>query len=101
MTGLALGGSGAAVPVWVDVLTGITGLGAGCRRSGQAASAGAALVAAAAVGLDYRLDRIDPVATRSEPDPTAVHRYADLAEQAEHVAEAVVGLAAPGGTWCG
>jgi xylulokinase len=101
VTGLALGGSGASVPAWLDVLTGITGLGAGGRRSGQAASAGAALLAAAAVGLDYGLDRIDPVATRSEPDPAAVLRYADLAEQADQVAAAVVGLAAPGGTPCG
>jgi len=96
MTGLALGGSGAAVPVWLEVLGGITGLGAGGRRSGQAASAGAALLAAAAVGLDYELDQIDPVAARSEPDPAAVHRYAELAEQAEQVAAAVVGLAPPG-----
>ena len=46
------------MPVWRDVLTGITGLPARRRRSGQAASAGAALVAGRAVGLDVRLSTI-------------------------------------------
>ena len=101
VSGLALGGSGADVPVWLDVLTGITGLGAVARRSGQAASAGAALLAAVAIGLDYELDLIDPVVTRSRPVPAAVHRYAELAEQSEQVAAAVVGLAASGGSPCG
>jgi xylulokinase len=101
VSGLTIGGSGAGIPVWLDVVTGITGRWAAARRSGQAASAGAALLAAAALGLDYQLDRIDPVATRSDPDPAAVQRYARLAEQAEQVAAAVVGLAASGGPPCG
>ena len=37
-------------PVWMEVLTGITGLPVRLRRSGQAASAGAALLGAVAVG---------------------------------------------------
>jgi xylulokinase len=95
VTGLVLGGSGATVPVWLEVLAGITGLEVTGRRSGQAASAGAAMLAAAAVGLDYDLDRIDPLDTRLEPRPSAVRRYAELRGQAEQVAKAVVGLARP------
>jgi len=101
VTGLALGGSGAAIPVWLDVLGGITGLGSRGRRSGQAASAGAALLAASAVGLEYDLDGIDPVAVRVEPDPAAVHGYAELRERAERVAATIVGLTRPGEPPCG
>ena len=54
----SLGGAGASIPVWLDVLTGITGLPASRRRSGQAASAGAALLAAAGRGPRVRPRRI-------------------------------------------
>ena len=57
-------GPGAAVPVWVEVLTGITGRPVPGRRSGQAASAGAALLAASAVGAGFDLDTMDPVSRR-------------------------------------
>ena len=40
--GLTLGGAGTGVPLWVDVLTSVTALPATRRRSGEAASAGAA-----------------------------------------------------------
>jgi xylulokinase len=93
VTELALAGSGAAIPVWLDVLTGITGLPAGRRRSGQAASAGAARLAAAAVGMDVDFDLVDPVETRVAPDRAAAERYIELRDQAERVAAAVVDLA--------
>jgi xylulokinase len=109
---LALAGSGAGTPVWVEALTGITGLPAIRRRSGQAASAGAALLAATAVGLEYDLDVIDPVVHRTEPDGPATARYAELHNTARRTAETVVGLARspraipapstrPGGHECG
>jgi xylulokinase len=90
---LALAGSGAAVPVWAESLTGITGLPGTRRRSGQAASAGAALLAASAVGAEFALEEMDPVDDRLEPDPVAVSRYADLRQRAERVASAMIGLA--------
>ena len=93
VAGLALAGSGASIPVWLDVLTGITGLPVKGRRSGQAASAGAAQLAAAAVGLDVGPELIDPVDLRVEPRAHAVRRYAELRDDAERVAAAVVDLA--------
>ena len=48
----APGWPGSGVAVWIDVLTGITGLPVDRRRSGQAASAGAAVLAARAVGME-------------------------------------------------
>ena len=74
IAGLALGGRGAAVPVWVEVLTGITGLPVGrppvgpgrlgrCRPAGRVGRSGA--------GCD--LGPTGPGgATGSTPDPAAV-----------------------------
>ncbi len=81
------------MPVWAESLTGITGLPGDRRRSGQAASAGAALLAASAVGADFALEEMDPVDDRLEPDPVAVSRYAGLRTRAERVASAMIGLA--------
>jgi xylulokinase len=91
--GLALAGSGASVPVWAEVLTGVTGLPVTGRRSGQAASMGAAVLAAAAVGVEFDLDVVDPVDVVLTPDPAAVARYALRRPAADQVAGAVIGLA--------
>jgi xylulokinase len=89
---LAAGGSGAAAPVWLEVLTGVTGLAVSVRRSGQAASAGAAMLAARAVGMEFELDTADPVDRLVVPDPAAVRCYADGWAQAQRVAAAVMEL---------
>jgi xylulokinase len=89
---VVLCGAGSSLPVWVDVLTGVTGLPAVRRGSGQAASAGAALLAARAIGVELDLERIDPVDATVEPKRPAVERYAELAGSAEAVASALVGL---------
>jgi xylulokinase len=93
---LAAGGAGSAAPVWLEVLTGVSGLAVTHRRSGQAASAGAAVLAARAVGMEFDLDAADPVEGRVEPDHAAVGIYAGGREQVERVAEAVLGLTRPG-----
>ncbi len=93
--GLSLGGAGTAIPVWIEVLTGVTGLPVRHRRSGQAASAGAALLAAAAVGIEWGLDDLDPADRRVDPDPAAVDRYAALCAGAERAAAAVIELDRP------
>jgi xylulokinase len=90
--GLALGGGGGVLPVWREALTGITGLPARRRRSGQAASAGVALLAGRAVGLRVALDDLDPVIERDEPDPVAVDRYAGLRPRSDAVAQLVMAL---------
>ncbi len=92
-TGLVLGGSGAAIEVWGAVLTGITGLPASTRNSGQAASAGAALLAARAVGIGCDLDRLDPAGDARSADPGVIGEYRALRATADRVAVAALGLA--------
>ncbi len=48
--GVTLGGAGTGLPLWVDVLTSVLGIPAVRHRSGEAASAGAALLAGRALG---------------------------------------------------
>lgn len=96
-TGLTLGGAGAGIGLWVHVLTAVTGLPALRRRSGEAASAGAALLAATALGHPLDLDLLDPVVEQIEPDPKAVEAYQRLQGSAELVARALVVLPAGAG----
>jgi len=93
---LHLAGAGASSPVWQEVLSGISGLPVDRRRSGQAASAGAALLASGAVGDRWELDRLDPVVERSAPDPVVVEQYDRLRDGADHVAATLVELGSPG-----
>ena len=92
---LAAAGAGSSVEVWLDVLSGITGLPVLCRRSGQAASAGAALLAARALGIPLELDRIDPIEREIGPRPTSVGRYRSDRTRIDQVADSVVGLEPP------
>ncbi len=96
VTELALGGAGAAVPAWLEVMTGITGLRARRRRSDEAASAGAALLAASAVGAGFDLETMNPAGDWVEPDPIAVDCYAALREDADRAAVALIDLASAG-----
>ena len=77
--GLVLGGGGATTAPWTEILGAVTGLPTRRRRSGEAASAGAALLTARASGgqppLD--LDRLDPAEADEPPDPAMVARYSD------------------------
>ena len=88
--GVTLGGAGSGLPVWVEVLTSVLGLPALRHRSGEAASAGAALLAGKALGMGLTLDQIDPVAAVIEPTPSAVEFYRALRPRVDHVAEAVL-----------
>jgi xylulokinase len=89
---LALTGADGRTTPWAEVLSGITGLPALRRRSGQAASAGAALLTAAATGAGYELETMDPVTDTVAPDPAAVARYRPWRAAAEAAAHAVLGL---------
>ena len=89
---LVLAGAGTSVPVWVEVLTGVTGLAATVRRSGEAASAGAALLAATAIGAEPDLDQLDPVTVRTSPDASAVESYRKLRPRADAAASSLVAL---------
>ena len=88
--GVTLGGAGSGLPVWVGVLTAVLGIPATRHRSGEAASAGAALLAGRALGMGLTLDRLDPVQAVIEPDAAAVEVYRELRPQMDHVASAVI-----------
>jgi sugar (pentulose or hexulose) kinase len=88
--GVTLGGAGSGLPVWVEVLTSVLGIPATRHRSGEAASAGAALVAGRALGMGLHLDQLDPVEAVIEPDPQAVEVYRRQRPRVDHVADAVL-----------
>ena len=88
--GVTLGGAGTGLPLWVDVLTSVLGIPAVRHRSGEAASAGAALLAGRALGMGLTLDQLDPVEAVVTPDPATVELYRRLRPQVEHVATAVL-----------
>ena len=92
--GVTLGGSGTNLPVWVDILTAVLGMSATRRRSGEAASAGAALLAGKALGMGLTVDRLDPVAAVIEPDPNSVEVYRSLRRRMDHVAYSVLAATA-------
>ncbi len=87
---VTLGGAGTGLPLWVEVLTSILGVPATRHRSGEAASAGAALLAGKALGMGLTLEQLDPVAAFIEPDPAMVHLYRGMRTQVDHVADAVL-----------
>jgi sugar (pentulose or hexulose) kinase len=89
--GVTLGGAGTGLPLWVDVLTSVLGIPAVRHRSGEAASAGAALLAGRALGMGLTLDQLDPVEAVITPDAATVELYRRLRPQVEHVATAVLG----------
>ena len=95
--GLAAGGSAATDAAWFEVLTGVTGLPAQRRKSGEAAMAGAALVASDALQAGFDLDRLDPVATETDPEAELVRFYAQLRPDADRVAATAIALGGGGG----
>lgn len=92
-SGISLGGAGSTLGLWVEVLTSVTGLPARRRRSGEAASAGAALLVAAALDRPLVLDVFDPVAEEVEPRPDAVAAYKELRPVLDRYAARLLELA--------
>ncbi len=91
-SGLVSTGGGSSVPVWHEVLAGITGRTVDVRRSGQAASTGAAVLAARAMGRQLVVADIDPVVARTAPGSAAVASYQALRSRADAVAATLVDL---------
>jgi xylulokinase len=90
--GLVLGGGGANMSLWTEILTAVTGLPARRRRSGEAASAGAAMLVARATGADLDLDRLDQIECEISPDPSMVAYYATMRPTVDDAAAAVIEL---------
>ena len=89
---LAATGGGVGGPLWVQLLAAVTGRPVVLRRSGEAASAGACLLTARAVGAPLELDRINPVVATTRPDASLAKRYRDLRPLVDRVADGVLGL---------
>jgi xylulokinase len=92
--GLVLGGGGASSAPWTEILSAVTGLPSRRRRSGEAASAGAAMIVARAIDgqLALDLDRLDPVEAEVSPDPSLVALYLSLRQGVDAAADAVIEL---------
>jgi len=95
--GLVLGGGGANVEMWTQILAAVTGLPLRRQASGEAASAGAAMLVARGAGLEPGpgVDGADPV-EEIAPDASMVACYASLRPTVDAAAHAVIGLASPG-----
>ena len=94
---LAASGDGAHSALWLEILAAMTGLPVVRRRWGEAASAGAAIIGAGAVGIDLTLDGIDPVRDVLAPDEALARRYRELLPRMAHVATEILALEGGGG----
>jgi xylulokinase len=89
---LVAAGGGAVSALWLQTLGGVTGLPIVRRLSPEAASVGAALLAAAAVlppgALD--LDGINPVIDQWAPEPRTVEAFAAARKESDRTASAIL-----------
>jgi sugar (pentulose or hexulose) kinase len=91
-TSLSLAGAGSDVPLWQCIITAVTGLTGSLRRSAEAASAGAAVLAGRGAEFPLDIDLINPAVAEVRPDPAAAECYERLRPVVDRVAEAVIGL---------
>jgi xylulokinase len=89
---------GSLLELWPEILCGVTGLGATRRRSGLAACAGAALLAAQATGFAAELDSLDPPTDAVVPDPVLVGIYRAVRDASDSAAAAALGIAGRSGS---
>ena len=82
------------MPLWRRVLSGVANRPVVARTHGEAASAGAAIVAGKAIGAELDPDRLDPVSKREQPFDSDVVAYGDLRMRHEMVARAIIGAIA-------
>lgn len=92
---LALAGGGAGSALWREVLTAATARPLVRRSIDDAASVGARLVTAAALGEDLVVDAINPPVGFDVPDPELIERYAQARAVSDAAAETVLMLSAP------
>jgi sugar (pentulose or hexulose) kinase len=87
---LPLAGGGAAMPLWRQVLSGVTSRPVVSFRHGEAASVGAALLAGRAAGIDLDRDVIDPVERRETATDDDVLAYAELRMRHDMIARSTI-----------
>jgi xylulokinase len=90
---LVAAGGGVAGGLWVDLLAAVTGLPVVLRRSGEAGSAGACLIAATAIGADgWHVDAVNPVVGTTVPERGLAAYYRQLRPLSDRVANGVLDL---------
>jgi xylulokinase len=87
---LALAGGGAVNELWRTVLAATTNRPWVRRRHDDAASVGARLLVATALGEPLELDAINPVVASGDPDPGIVAAYRSVRTASDTAAEAVL-----------
>jgi len=91
---LALAGAGAGHDLWREILGGVTGAPLVRRALPDAASVGARLVVAAALGEAVELEELNPVVAVESPDPALVAAYRPVRAASDRAATAVLDLPA-------
>jgi xylulokinase len=89
---ITLAGGGAADPLWRATVSAATRRPATRRRHDEAASVGARLIVAAALGETVKLDDLNPVREVAEPDPELARTLARVRERSDRAGRAVLGL---------
>jgi xylulokinase len=89
---VALAGGGAADHLWRATVAAATRRDATRRRHDEAASVGARLVVAVALGEPLGLDDLNPVGETSAPDPALVDALAGVRARSDRAAAAVLDL---------
>jgi sugar (pentulose or hexulose) kinase len=89
---LSLAGAGAANALWRDVVGAATGRAWTRRRHDDAASVGARVIAAAALGDTTGADELNPVTETGHPEASLVEAYDALRERSDAAARAVLEL---------
>ncbi len=89
---LALAGGGAADPAWRGIVAAATRRPVVCRTIDDAASVGARLLVAQAVGEALDVDIVNPVLATEAPNPAWVIAYEAVRESADATASAVLEL---------
>ena len=89
---VVVAGGGAGQAVWRAVLAAATARPVVRRALDDAASVGARLVVAAALGEDLAVDDLNPVIEHERPDPALVATYREVRVASDAAAAAVLGL---------
>jgi xylulokinase len=89
---LIAAGSGTASEVWLSALGATAGLPVVVRRTSEAASVGAHIVTAAALGRAVDVDAVNPVVDELAPSPELVGAYRDIRTSWLETAEAVLSI---------
>jgi sugar (pentulose or hexulose) kinase len=89
---LTLAGGGASNALWREILAASTNRRVVRRAVDDAASVGARLLIAEALGEAAELQTINPVVEELEPEPQLVERYRELRERSDRALETLLSL---------